>query len=284
MEKRLHSLLLLVFSLLLLSCNKGKANNSDASSDSIPSVKPVVPSLNEISGIADSKLNKGYLWGEQDGGNPAEIFLIGYDGKVAKSIYIKGATNRDWEDMVLMGNDLYIGDIGDNSKVYNEYTIYQFPEPSSATDTVKSFTSIRFQYEDGSRDAEAFLVDPQTKDIYIITKSDARSKVYKLNYPYTSVLNTATAVGSLSYSGVVSAALSPDRKEIIIKTYLGLNHYLISDGESVETVLQKTATTLLYQLEPQGEAVCFASDNSGYFTLSEKGVGTTVNLYFYKRK
>lgn len=284
MKKHLNTFLLSACSLLIVHCSKGKSNDAAASYDSVPSVKPVVPFVNEISGIADSKTNKGFLWGEQDSGNPPEIFLIGHDGKVSKSIYIKGASNRDWEDMTLAGSDLYIADIGDNNKTYTDYTIYQFPEPATSLDTVRNFTSIRFQYADGARDAEAFLVDPQTKNIYLLTKSDNPSKIYKLTYPYPASVNTAAAVGSLTYSGVVSAALSPDRKEIIIKTYLGLNRYLLNNNESIETALQKSPTAVPYQIEPQGEAVSFAADNSGYFTMSEKGMSSGVNLYFYKRK
>lgn len=284
MKKCFYNLVLLICSLLFAHCSKGKSNDATTAYDSLPSSKPVTPLVGEISGIADSKVNKGYLWGEQDSGNPPELYLIGRDGKVSKTVYVKGAVNRDWEDMVVSGSDLFVGDIGDNNKSYADCTIYQFTEPSSATDTVKNFTTIRFKYADGSRDAEAFLVDSKTKDIYLITKSDNPAKIYKISYPYNASLNTANAVGSLSYSGVVSAALSPDRKEIIIKTYLGLNRYLVKDGASIETALQTTPTSLPYQLEPQGEAVCFAADNSGYFTLSEKGMSQAVNLFFYKRK
>lgn len=284
MKVYLGNFALLIFSLLIARCSKGGSSNVPTAHDSIPSIKAIVPTINEISGIADSKANKGFLWGQEDSGNQTEIYLIGHDGKLSKSIYIKGAVNRDWEDMALAGTDLFVGDIGDNNKAYSEYTIYQFPEPPSTTDTVANFITIRFKYTDGSRDAEAFLIDPQTKDIYLITKSDNPSKIYKISYPYAASLNTAKAVGSLPYGGVVSAALSPDRKTVIIKTYVGLNRYSIASNESIEAALQKSATKLPYQLEPQGEAVCFAADNSGYFTLSEKGMGRNINLYFYKLK
>lgn len=241
--------------------------------------------VGEISGIADSKLNPGYLWGEEDSGNPPQIYLIGHDGTVAKKIYIKAVTNRDWEDMALSGNDIYIAETGDNNLSYTEYGFYKFPEPSATIDTVKNIESIRFKYPDGPHDAEAFLVDAASKDIYIITKRDNTSKVYKLAYPYsTAALNTATEAGSLPYSGVVSAAISIDGKEIIIKTYPALFHYKKNDGETIVQALQKNFTILPYKLEPQGEAISFASDNSGFYTLSEKGFGSSVNLYFYKRK
>jgi len=285
MKKMFRGFSSLFFSLLLLACNKGNSANSQASFESAPVSKPLVPIINETSGIADSKKNPGNLWAHEDSGNPPQLYLVGHDGKTKMTIYIKGSANRDWEDMVLSGNDLYIADIGDNNKIYPEYNIYQFPEPASSVDTISDFTTMRFVYADGPRDAEAFLVDPTTKDIFIVTKSDNPAKIYKIAYPFsTSSLNTATAVGTLSYGSVVSAALSPDRKEIIVKTYVGLNYYTVRDNESIDAALKRSSITIPYQFEPQGEAVSFAADNSGYFTLSEKAMASAVTLRFYKRK
>ena len=49
--------------------------------------------------------------------------------------------------------------------------------------------------------------------IYIITKRDARSKIYKLPYPQdTSEISEAVFVADLNFSGVVSASLSSSDK------------------------------------------------------------------------
>jgi hypothetical protein len=242
-----------------------------------------MPLLKEVSGIADSKTAPGHLWAHQDRGNPPQLHLINYDGTVKKNIYIKGARNRDWEDMALAGRDLYIADIGDNYKEFTEYTIYKLPEPDLGADTVYSFETIRFRYPDGAHDAEALLVDPTTKDIFILTKSDDPAAIYKLVFPYsTTEVNTAVKSGQLTYKGAVSAALSSDSKEIIVKTYFALFHYKRADA-SIEAALQKLPATLPYRIEPQGEAVTFANNNGGYFTLSEKGFASYVSLNFYKR-
>ncbi len=253
--------------------------------DSIPTVKKLNPAVNEISGIADSKRNPGYIWGQEDSGHPPQLCLIKHDGTLVKRIYIKGASNRDWEDMTLAGNEIFIAETGDNAQTYTEYGFYKFPEPALTTDTVIGAQKIRFRYADGSHDAEAFLVDPDSKEIYIITKRDKPSRLYKIAYPYSFTdVNTAELVASLPYSGVVGAAISADGKEIIIKTYPALFYYTRKPGESVEQSIQKEYTKLAYKMEPMGEAVTFAADNSGFFTLSEKGFGSSVNLYFYKRK
>jgi hypothetical protein len=63
-----------------------------------------------------------------------------------------------------------------------------------------------------------------------------------------------------------------------------LFYYKRQAGKTIEQALKGTYISLTYLLEPQGEAVTFASDGSGFYTASEKGFATWVNLYFYKRK
>ncbi len=59
------------------------------------------PGLLEVSGIADSKTNPGYLWVQEDSGNPPNIELLQHDGTWLKTIHLANVVNRDWEDIVL---------------------------------------------------------------------------------------------------------------------------------------------------------------------------------------
>jgi hypothetical protein len=166
--------------------------------------------------------------------------------------------------------------------VYSSYKFYKFPEPSAAVDTVTGIETINFTYPDGSHDAEAFLIDAATKDIYIITKRDNLSRIYRLSYPYNTSVNTVALMGDLPYTGVVSAAISGN--EIIIKTYTDLFYYKRKSNESIEQSLNNPYIRLPYQVEPQGEAVCFAANGSGFYTISEKGFTSAVNIFYYKRR
>lgn len=282
--KYISLLSILFFQPTFWSCRKDTAAGPLLIFDSIPVARTVDPLLREASGIADSKTGKG-LWVQEDSGNPTQLYLLGYDGKLARKVYLSGVTNRDWEDLALVDNQLYLADIGDNNKVYADYTIYRFDEPAPGTDTVANIQAIRFRYPDGAHDAEAILVDPSTKDLYIITKGDKPSRIYKVAYPYsTTTVQTATAAGSLGYSGVVGAALSANGRELLVKTYFQLYYYQRPAGATLEQVLQKGGVRLPYQPEPQGEAVTFAADNGGFYTLSEKGFFNRVDLFFYQRK
>lgn len=283
---RLKKFANLSFLLLVLacSCKKNSTQTVTPLFDSLPVSHALSPAIiNEASGIADSKVNPGYLWVEEDSGNPTQLYLLKHDGSVAKKIFLKGITNRDWEDIALFNNEIYLGDIGDNAQAWPDYRIYHFPEPASSVDTVRTIDSIRYSYPDGSHDAEAFFIDPSSKNIYLITKRDNPSKVYRLSFPYGS-MNLLSYVGSLPYSGVVGAAISEDRKELLIKTYVGIAYYQLTQGQAIEQALQNSFRLLPYQVEPQGEAVTFAADGTGFYTLSENPFNTAVNLYFYHRK
>jgi hypothetical protein len=281
LKKIILSLLVTTTSFGLCCCQKkSSAPVLKSPFDSVTVVKTISPIINEISGIVDSKINPGYLWVEEDSGNPNQVYLVNHNGTVAKTVHLKGITNRDWEDMALVDGTIYLAETGDNAQVYGNYKFYTFTEPALATDTVSNIQTINFIYPDGSHDAEAFVVD-ESKNIYIITKRDNPSRIYKLSYPYSSN-NTVSLVGSLPYNGVVSATVNAG--EMIVKTYSSLYYYKRIAGKTIDQTLKSTYTSLAYQLEPQGEAVCFATDGSGFYTVSEKGFATWVNIYFYKRK
>jgi len=275
----------------LTACKQNHDNGNRAPFSGTPVEYPVSDvRLNEASGIADSKSNPGYLWVEQDSGNPPDLTLLQHNGTVLKSIHLANAVNRDWEDMVLAAGPtagkqyLYIAETGDNLLRYEDYAIYRLEEPAAATDTVQQVDRIAFLYPDGSHNAEAILVDPDTKDIYIITKTDLHSKLFRLKYPYSTIgMNTVEEVGTLPYNYAVSAAISPNGSELVIKTYENIYAYPRAAGETIVQTLGKKYSSLPYHVEPQGEAIVFDNNDSGYYTLSEKGLATSVKLYFYKR-
>lgn len=271
---------------LTLSCKKSPASLPPALLfDSVPVVRPVIPMISEVSGLADSRQNTGMIWVHEDSGNPAQLYLLGHDGALKKVIPVKGMANRDWEDISLNDGKLFIADIGDNSGSYPEYYLHFLDEPSITADTIRHWETIRFVYADGARDAEALIVDPITKDVFILTKRDIPSRIYKIAFPYnTSSTSTASFAGSLGYSGVVSAAISADGRSILVKTYDGIQYYSRAGSETIPQSLAKAYTSIKYVLEPQGEAIGFAQDGGGFFTLSEKGFSASVNLYFYQKR
>jgi hypothetical protein len=267
---------------VLAGCQKKSSSQQGVKN---PISVAVSPQIEEASGIADSRTHPGALWVIEDSGNPPQLILLGHDGKVQQKFLLPNATNRDWEDVVLSDGYIYIGDIGDNNQKYSAYKIYKVPEPSANATEITSYETIQFAYPDGPHDAEGFLVEPQSGDIYLITKRDATAQVYKLKAPHsTTTINTAEKVGQLQFTGVVSAALAPDGSKLLVKTYTALYQFSRQHNESPGATLRHTPQKVAYEAEPQGEAVCFKLDGTGYFTLSEQLMGSEVQLHFYKKQ
>lgn len=256
-----------------------------------PVLIPIIPGLiDEASGMADSRSTNNALWVHEDSGNPAELTLISFAGAVLKKVPLRNTINRDWEDMALVQdissgkNILYIADIGDNNMQYGIYEIYRFEEPGATDMEINNVEKIQFRYADGPHDAEAILVDKISKDIFIITKRDTKSGIYKIAYPQNlSAINIAVLEGSLEYSGVTSAAISSDRTELIVKTYTHLNYYTVKENEQLPVSLKRKALSIPYTMEAQGEAICWKKDNKGFFTLSERGLLPAIDLRYYEK-
>lgn len=292
----------LLFIIPLLSCQQ-TVSPSDSFNDSQDlGVIENVGQIQESSGIVASYRNKGYLWTHNDSGDRNRIFLLDANGKGTREFNLEGATNRDWEAISMVqfpeGSYIYVGEIGDNNANHEESAIYRVPEPDITTTTaqyvtLKNVQKISFKYPDGPRDAECFLIDQGSKDIYIISKRDNFKRLYRLPYPqsYSSTM-TAEFVQELTFSTgtatplfITDGNVSVDNQEIIIKNYLQIFHWRRNTNESIPEALKRTPIILPYTAEPQGEGVCFSQNGAGYYTISETGPNfVPVKLYYYKRK
>ena len=280
--------------LMLLGACKRNPSPSEVQFVSEPTAVSITPGqIDEASGIADSRSMPGSLWVEQDSGSPADIILLGHDGQVKGKLTLPSiAMNRDWEDIGIGPgpqtgvNYLYLADIGDNNAQYPGYVIYRFPEPKSLSEPISQVERINFKYPDGARDAEAILVDPQTRDIWIITKRETKARIYRFAYPQN--INDVTTVefyGELPFSVVTSGSISSDGTEILLRTYTNVYYWTRQNNELLADALQKREARMLpYRLEPQGEAICFDRENKGYYTLSERYNATSVSLFYYAKK
>ena len=291
----------LLFLIPLLSCQKVVSPCDDFNNSQDLGIIENVQ-IKEASGIVASYQNKGLLWTHNDSGDKNRIFSIDANGKGTREFYLEGATNRDWEAIAMAtfpeGSFIYVGEIGDNNAEYAESAIYRVPEPTITnatpqTNTLKNVQKITYKYPDGARDAECFLIDQVSKDIFIISKRENSKRLYKLSYPqsYTQT-TTAEFLQELTFSAtpgtpsyITDGNVSVDNQEIIIKNYLQIFHWRRNANESIPDALKRTPIMLPYTAEPQGEGVCFSQDGSGYYTISETGPNSVpVKLYYYKRK
>ena len=256
--------------------------------------------LIEASGIVVSINNPGYLWTHEDKNNTNEIFLLDKQtAETVASFELEGIFNRDWEDIEIGPGPeagatyIYLGEVGDNDRVYRDYKIYRFKEPmfdpqqrgQKITIPNTAIEVITFSYPDRLRhDVETLLLDPWTQDLFLVTKRDFFSIIYVLPYPQTTEEPMiATKVGEFSFTRAVGGNISLDGKEMLIKTYDFILHWERDVNEDMVDMFMKIPTLAPYNpTEPQGEAICF-DQNKNYFTLSEFSNAIVPELYFYER-
>ncbi len=305
-----HPVLLVFLLLPLFSCGKGQQANPKPGNPAPLFSEPIDQgaitnlAINEASGLAASHKNPEGLWVHNDSGSKPLLFLLNTQGETIATFYVAGATNRDWEDIAVGPGPaegesyLYVGEIGDNQAVYPSYTIYRIPEPvvternKTQVDTLRQTEAIAFVYPDGKRDAETLMIDPLTKDIYVISKRDEYENIYRAAFPQTtSSTITLEKTGTLPFriggmlEQIVGGDISADGEQILLKSYVQVFYWKRkNDAVSITELLQEKPLLLPYNVEPQGEAIGFETDGNGYYTLSEKQGGAQPHLYYYPKK
>lgn len=260
--------------------------------------------LDEISGMAASIKNPGCFWVHNDSGDEARLFLINTEGLIVSIVNIDTdydyTDNRDWEDIAvgpgpIVGESyIYIGEIGDLDRKYETKYIFRLIEPQVNTSILngrlnigkEAISTITFDYHDGSRDAEILMIDPVTKDLFIVTKREERVQIYELSYPQNfneKVFLTKSSV-TLPFRLANGGDISADGKEILIKNLTNVYYWKREEGESVQDALARPAEVLPYTKEPQGEAIAWLRNGTAYLTVSEKRDGIIPVLYKYKRR
>jgi hypothetical protein len=256
--------------------------------------------MDETSGLTASGLNNDIYYGHNDSGDTSRFFAITADGKLKTTIYYKGSPKNplgvvDCEDIAVGPGPVkgtsyvYIGDIGDNSSKRPFITVYRSEEKRSwENDSLAHATMVplNLKYPDGAKDAEAMMIDPLDKLLYIVTKRGDSVGVYTspINYKANDTL-TLTFRGRLFFNGlkpfkwITAASISPDGKQVLVKSYEKVYYWQRAANQSLWQTLQKAPQELTYKQEKQGEAIAFTHDGKGYYTTSE---GIYAPIYYYK--
>jgi hypothetical protein len=279
MNHRMLNLLAVVYAVLSVSC--GLAAQGPRFSAARKASVVQTPLIKEASGIVASRKNVGVLWIHNDSGDGPRLYAVGVDGRLLGVYTVTGAQARDWEDIAAgPGPDpnqsyLYIGDIGDNNARYPSVRVYRVVEPD--VNALQSFSekptttveTIELTYPDGPKDAETLLVDPQTKDIYIVAKRELFCRVYMAAYPQPTTPMTMTHVATLPWALAVGGDVSPDGRYVIVRSLHNASLWTRPKGEPLWKAFRNGKVDLPLANEPQGEAIAFDAAGRGYFTISE---------------
>ncbi len=244
--------------------------------------------ITEASGLAWSRSAGGLLWTHNDSGDSARVFAMGWDGALRATLPLAGVSAHDIEDIALGtgpgGTEaLFVADIGDNAAVRAGVRIYRVAEPLvwglplGTMLTAASPHVIRLSYPDGARDAEALVADRTTGDLYVVTKREARSRVYRVSAAQVAAgSGVMHLVGEMPYGGVVGADACADGTTVVVKTYDGVRVHESAGG--IGAALMGEGSARPYVREPQGEAIAVDPACEGYATLSE-GTGQPIVRY-----
>jgi len=251
--------------------------------------------LVELSGLAASRSQPGVFFAHNDSGDSARFFSITQTGQLSETYTLSGATAVDWEDIALgpcpRGTCVFIGDIGDNLRVRNNYAIYSVVEPIVGTgNRVLQWERYGYEYPGGAKhNSESLFVHPFTGRVYLVTKEDVGgSEVYRFPLPLSSTsLNTLEKVVTLTIPGqtdrpLTAADVNPCGTGVLMRMYNRLVEFRLPAGETdFERIFSADPVTVPIANEAQGEAVTYGPDGRTYFTASEKLVDVPP-LYEYR--
>ena len=244
--------------------------------------------VREESGVVASRTYPGIFWMVSDSGNPARINAVDWSGATKRVFEVSGAINRDWEDIAIDGSGhLWIGDIGDNDRVYSSYVVYKINEPNpygSATST-STDAAYRFVYHNGARDAEALFIWQGTP--YIVQK---RSDTEVYAFPTLDASRTVTLkyVGKFADCQTITGAdISADGRRLSLINDIYNYYWIIERGSSSTSIADfftsPTKQWRLYFPNQQGEGIGFYGKGYGFVVAGEQGGFWKIDREMYDR-
>ncbi len=214
------------------------------------------PDIRESSGIVTSQQFEGVYWTLNDSGNPATLYATKLNGELIQEITVQGSKNFDWEALGIDSqNRLWIGEIGNNSRLRQDLKVVVIAEPNPFTDTeAVVIASYPYQYPDENVDAEGlFIVEGFP---YIVSKERERAVLYRFPALKPDVKQVLGRVGEFAEAKFVTGAgVSEDGTRLAVCTYDALWVYNKATAKDLAEMIQGTPWQLPHDFS--GEAVCF---------------------------
>jgi hypothetical protein len=255
----------------------------------------------ELSGIVKSRRYPDTYWVHNDSGHAPSLFAIRADGTVImpegaqrrsapyRGIRVDGASNRDWEDIAIDGDTLYVADLGNNGNARRDLGIYVIREPNpQEVDRTPLLRRIPVAYPDqesfppnGFRPFDCEAVFFLRGKLYVITKErigaqmpSPTASLYRLDTQRTEGVNTLTKLQSnVPLGGWVTAAdVSPDGRTLAVLTQMPVQSvWLFGTGVSNDRFLAPmSGRQIVFANVKQAEAICW-ENNSTLIIANEQG-------------
>ncbi len=230
------------------------------------------PAIVESSGLV---ARDGLLVTANDSGDVGRTFVVDDQGRtVGHSTF---GESTDVEALAPIGEDVLVGDIGDNAGARDTVSLLRVPVARDET-SVDPATAVRLVYPDGPQDAETLMVDPVSGDVLVADKVlFGAGTLYQV--PPTAVPDRVGAAAPtnpvrLREVGTVrglatDGAFFPDGRHLVVRDYSAATVYTYPDLTEVGTVDLPR--------QPQGEGIAVEQVDGDYRVLiSSEGVGSEV--------
>ena len=241
--------------------------------------------ITELSGLAASRKYPGLLWGHNDSGDSARIFALNERGKTVATVNFAGLEARDWEDIAVAGDWIYIGETGDNFGVNENIRVYRLHEPDLNRDKLdqditvqaRDWQEMTLSYPGGARDAESLAATPDGR-LLIVSKDKKGANFYALKRPFqnggAATLEKIFDNVQIGETGwltklVTGGDLSPDGRELTLTTYAQLWQFDLSAPFDFTSLQLKTPRGRDLPPLKQCESVCYSADGKSLWVSSE---------------
>jgi hypothetical protein len=249
--------------------------------------------LDEASGITAG--NGGVFFLHNDGGN--HIFAIDASGRDLGRMKVKGARNKDWEDITRVigeeGPMLIIADTGDNLNRRKKVSLYFVKEPATGEyeNDLKPVHRLRVRYADGPRDVESVAYDAASDMILFLSKRDQPPRLYGIPMdlalwkdeleavflgeapgfrPPTRSDILANPKRGLSVSRPTGMDISDDGRTAAVITYRSLYVFERKDHETWAEAFQREPVEYPGPPGLNDEAVAFSRDQQSIYVTTER--------------
>ena len=268
MQKYTYSL---CAALLLLGCNRA----------SVPEGAVQLPKkIRETSGLATFGQNFLTL---NDSGGKARLFEFSATGEIVAKHKIKGAINRDWEDMSQDSLHYYIADTGNNYATRKDLTIYITNHQFELQDSIRLGYAPQKKFKKKKKnkyDAEALVAYKDSLLIFSKNRKKQTTELYLL--PKTGGEYTLSPRWSLDVHCLITGGdYDVKNNRVILTGYLPDFTQYIFSLENFSTSMPENIDMKRYQLpydNAQVEAVVI--DDKGKIWISSEG--ETENPPFLK--
>lgn len=260
------------------------------SSGSAATVPPVLvvrlhdPAITESSGLVVGTALPGVLWTHDDGGTVADVYGVdARTGRTVARVRLRGIDPYDPEALA-PGTDaggrpaLLLGDIGDNSLLRKDVSVFRVTEPARRGRVTLTPTWWHLTYPDGPHDAEALLVDPRSGRLSIATKDLLGGGLYLAPATLrTDAPNRLTRVADVPPL-VTDGAYLPDGR-FLLRTYVDVHVYDRPGHEVARVPLPGQQQGESLAVEPGGRSVLVGSEgvDSPVYRVSLAGVPAVVS-------